>query len=51
MFHAEPIIGIPDLKVERVDRHCGVDVWARPCSRPYCKYCQAQGRRGKVTDQ
>lgn len=51
MPHAEQIIGIPDLKVERVDRSRGIDVWASPSSRPCCKYCQAQDVRVKATDQ
>jgi len=40
MSHAEKIIGLPGLKVERVKRQQGIEVWASPAYRPHCYACQ-----------
>lgn len=39
MPHAERIIGLPGLKVERVRRKQGIEVWAKPAQRPHCYHC------------
>lgn len=39
MPHAERIIGLPGLKVERVRRKQGIEVWAKPIQRPHCYHC------------
>ena len=39
MSHAERIIGLPGLKVERVRRKQGIEVWAKPLQRPDCYHC------------
>lgn len=39
MPHAARIIGLPGLKVERVKRKQGIEVWAKPFKRPYCYHC------------
>ena len=49
MSHAGRIIGIYGLEIERVERHQGVEVWARPRVRPPCKHCQRPGLRIKAT--
>jgi len=49
MSHAGTIIGIPGLQVERVKRSKGIEVWARPYSRPSCKHCHSQDLRIKAT--
>ncbi len=40
MSHAERIIGIPGLEINRVVREQGIEVWAKPSFRPKCQYCQ-----------
>lgn len=49
MSHAGRIISIPGLEIERVERHQGVEVWARPCVRPPCMHCQHPCLRIKAT--
>ncbi len=39
--HTDEIIGIPGLEIERVERHQGIDVWAKPSVRPDCVHCQS----------
>ena len=39
MSHAERIIGLPGLKVERVRRQQDIEVWAKPVQRPHCYHC------------
>ena len=39
MSHAERIIGLPGLKVERVKRKQHIEVWAKPLKRPDCYHC------------
>ncbi|QIB66270.1 ISL3 family transposase [Kineobactrum salinum] len=51
MSLAGNILGISDLEVERVDRDRGIEVYARPTSRPACIYCQHKGVRIKATYQ
>ena len=49
MSHAGLIIGIPGLKVERVNRHDQIEVWAAPTRKPSCKHCDSQCLRVKAT--
>lgn len=49
MSHANKIIGIPHLEVERVDRNKGIEVWAKPSFRPNCKYCNGHELKIKAT--
>lgn len=51
MSHAGLIIGIPGLKIERVNRQEGIEVWAAPSARPPCKHCDGQSLRVKATHQ
>lgn len=51
MSPAGRIIGIPGLEIERVVRSEGVEVWAKPSSRPPCKHCQGVSLRIKATYQ
>lgn len=51
MSHASSIIGIPGLEVERVARHQGIHVWAKPTFRPRCKHCLSEGLKIKATHQ
>lgn len=45
------ILGLADVKVERVDRNQGIEVYARPNARPCCLYCQHHRVRIKATNQ
>ena len=49
MSHAENIIGLPGLKIERVNRHQGIEVWARPTQRPSCYHCTSSQVSIKAT--
>lgn len=49
MSLASRIVGIPGLEVERVDRQKGIEVWARPATRPVCLYCGNDQLRIKAT--
>ncbi len=49
MSHANRIIGIPNLQVERVERHGSIEVWAKPTKRPRCKHCQFPRLKIKAT--
>ncbi|MCL6417260.1 ISL3 family transposase [Aestuariirhabdus sp. Z084] len=49
MSHAGAIVGISELEVEQVDRNKGIEVWARPTSRPFCKHCGCSSLRVKAT--
>ena len=49
MSHANTIIGIPNLQVERVERHSLIEVWAKPTQRPRCKHCQFHRLKIKAT--
>jgi transposase len=49
MSHAGRIIGIHGLEIERVVRRKGIEVWAKPVHRPFCKHCQSDGLRIKAT--
>ncbi|WP_299979262.1 ISL3 family transposase [uncultured Pseudoteredinibacter sp.] len=51
MSHAATIVGISELLVERVNRHDGIEVWARPSNRPPCKHCESHNLRIKATHQ
>jgi transposase len=51
MSHAVTIIGIPGLEIERVDRDRGIEVWARPARRPFCKHCHGHDLRIKATHE
>ncbi len=49
MSHTARIIGIPGLLIERVDKHNGIEVWAKPSFRPNCKHCHSGGLKIKAT--
>ena len=49
MSHAERIIGLPGLKVERVRRKQGIEVWAKPLKRPHCYHCSHEQLTIKAT--
>ena len=49
MSHASQIIGLSELEIERVERHQGIEVWAKPRRRPPCKYCHNDRLRIKAT--
>ena len=49
MSLANRIIGIPNLEVERVERHNIIEVWAKPTKRPHCKHCQSPSLTIKAT--
>ena len=49
MSHAERIIGLPGLKVERVKRKQGIQVWAKPLKRPHCYHCSHEQLTIKAT--
>lgn len=49
MSHTGRIIGIPGLKIERVVRDQGIEVWAKPNVRPRCKHCSHDGLKIKAT--
>ena len=51
MSHAAMIIGIPGLEIERVKRGRGIEVWAKPYRRPFCKHCHGHDVRIKATHQ
>ena len=51
MSHAGMIVGIPDLKVERVHRSKGIEVYAKPTQRPACIYCHYSQVKIKATNQ
>ncbi|MGS2718934.1 ISL3 family transposase, partial [Eionea flava] len=51
MSHAETIIGLPGLKIERVYRKPAFEVWAKPTHRPQCLYCHRHGLTIKATHQ
>ena len=49
MSHAGAILGITELGFEQVNRHDHIEVWAKPSTRPACKYCNARQLRIKAT--
>lgn len=51
MSHASRIIGLPGLEIERVSRKRSIEVWARPCYRPSCRYCDGDDLKIKATHQ
>ena len=42
MSHAGNILGISELKIERSHTDKGIEVWAKPSTRPCCLHCEAK---------
>ena len=45
----ESILGLSGLRIQHVERHKDIHVWAQPAQRPACIHCQYDGVRIKAT--